>query len=256
MTFKEYVDNPTGTKTAVISYRKMYEDLYSNKWKNIMMREVGKIDYTLYIHRNDYYCHLKIPSENIEKFYYDVVIKMTMNGKQHSLANCPTQFFSNDPSFNYTFAYTFKKNKMTIKDLEEKMSKESLSKPAVVKNPQNTIGYVKTFYFAYIVMNEKGLFSPALYSNNAKKYDKKILLSNIMKTEDKIREREEATKKNKKDNGTGDSLIDDFLDAEVNGTAKQGPNVIKKASKVNMTKVSSKTSSVKKTKTIRKVGRR
>ena len=83
LTFKQYVDNPTGAKTAVISYRKMYEDLYNDKWKKIMTREVGKIDYELYYNNNEYYCYLKIPSENIDNFYYDVVIKMEQDGKQH-----------------------------------------------------------------------------------------------------------------------------------------------------------------------------
>ena len=166
LTFKQYVDNPTGAKTAVISYRKMYEDLYNDKWKKIMTREVGKIDYDLYYDNHDYYCYLKIPSENIDNFYYDVVIKMELNGKQSRLSDCPVQFFSNDPSFNYTFAHAFKKNKLTIKDLESKMSKEALMKPAREKNPQDTIGYVKTLYFAYIVMNEKGLFVPSLYTTN------------------------------------------------------------------------------------------
>ena len=37
LTFEQYVNNPTGAKTAVISYRKMYEDLYNDKWKKIMI---------------------------------------------------------------------------------------------------------------------------------------------------------------------------------------------------------------------------
>ena len=227
LTFEQYVNNPTGAKTAVISYRKMYEDLYNDKWKKIMTREVGKIDYELYYDNRDYYCYLKIPSENIDNFYYDVVIKMELNNKQHMLKHCPVQFFSNDPSFNYTFAHAFKKNKLTIKDLEPKMSKEALMKPAREKNPQDTIGYVKTLYFAYIVMNEKGLFIPSLYHNNGKKYNKKFLLQKISNTEDKLQERSEASKKDKNPNDTGDSIIDDLLDSEVDKATHKGHNKIK-----------------------------
>lgn len=243
LTFKQYVDNPTGAKTAVISYRKMYEDLYNDKWKKIMTREVGKIDYDLYYDKHDYYCYLKIPSENIDNFYYDVVIKMELNGKQSRLSDCPVQFFSNDPSFNYTFAHAFKKNKLTIKDLESKMSKEALMKPAREKNPQDTIGYVKTLYFAYIVMNEKGLFVPSLYTTNGKKYNKGALLQKISNTEDKIKERSEASKKDKNPNDTGDSIIDDFLDAEVDKATHKGPNKIKNMNFIG--KITPKTSTSK-----------
>ena len=189
LTFEQYVNNPTGAKTAVISYRKMYEDLYNDKWKKIMTREVGKIDYELYYDNRDYYCYLKIPSENIDNFYYDVVIKMELNSKQHMLKHCPVQFFSNDPSFNYTFAHAFKKHKMTIPELEEKMSKIALKKRAVEKNPDNTIGYVKTLYFAYIAMVDKGLFHVAKVDMEAVPYSKKLLLSNIEDTDKKIEDR-------------------------------------------------------------------
>lgn len=262
ITFKQYVDNPTGAKTAVISYRKMYEDLYSDKWSKIMTREAGKIDYELYYHNHDYYCYLKIPSENIEGFYYDVVIKMTIDSKQHMLKDCPVQFFSNDPSFNYTFAHAFKKNKLTIKDLESKMSKEALMKPAKERNPQDTIGYVKTLYFAYIVMNEKGLFVPSLYQMNGKKYNKNFLLSKISNTEDKINERTQAANKSKKDS-TGDNLIDDMLDAEVDklsGRKKISP-VVKNSKFVgtigrSSANINNRISGIKTTRTTKRIGRR
>lgn len=190
MTFKEYINNPTGAKTAVMSYRKMYEDLYHDKWSKLMTRENGKIDYKCYKDKNVYYIHIKIPSEVVEDFYYDVVVKLS-SGKNKTMHNSDVQFFSNDPSFNYTFAYAFKKHKMTIPELEEKMSKVALKKRAVEKNPESTIGYVKTLYFAYIAMTDKGLFHTVKVDKEAVPYDKKLLLSNIEDTEEKIEKRME-----------------------------------------------------------------
>ena len=48
MTFDEYINNPMGVKSAVISNREMYRKMYTEKLNKIMVREVGKIDYQLY----------------------------------------------------------------------------------------------------------------------------------------------------------------------------------------------------------------
>lgn len=192
MTFSQYISNPTGMGTAVMSYRKMYEDLYHDKWNKVMTRELGKIEYNLYKDKKARYAHIKVPSETVENFYYDVVIRF--DNSADKLDDCNVQFFSNDPSFNYTFAYAFKKNKLTIPELEPKMSREALKTPAKEKNPQNIIGYVKVFYFAYIFMSEKGFFYPVRFDAEAKPYSKSILLSKVM-GEEKLEERINAAKK-------------------------------------------------------------
>ena len=114
MTFQEYIANPTGIGTAVMSYRKMYEDLYVDKWKLILTREGGKIEYKLYKDKHSCYCHIKIPSEIVPKFYYDVVIKMDITRDSMNLIDSPVQFFSIDPHFNYVFAYAFNHHILTI----------------------------------------------------------------------------------------------------------------------------------------------
>ena len=232
MTFKEYITNPSGIGTAVMSYRKMYEDLYHNKWKLIMTRENGAIDYTIYKSNDYYFFHIKVPSETINKFYYDVVIKIK-NGNNTSLEDEPAQFFSNDPSFNYTFAHAFAKHDLHIKELESKMSKLSLNKVAIEKNPQDMIGYVKTLYFAYIVMKEKGLFNKFKISNEAKKFDIKILLSNIENTEIKIQDRierqEKINKEKKKEKKLAKPSEKSLINPEVKSNSRIG--TVKKISK-------------------------
>ena len=41
MTFSQYISNPTGMGTAVMSYRKMYEDLYHDKWNKVYLSLAG-----------------------------------------------------------------------------------------------------------------------------------------------------------------------------------------------------------------------
>lgn len=197
MTFQEYINNPTGIGTSIMSYRKMYEDLYHDKWDKIVVRENGHIDYTLYYSSNHYYCHIKVPSEVVEGFYYDVVIKMLNKSSRGDLRNAEARFFSNDPNFNYSFAHAFIKNKLHVEELVPKMSKEAIHNIAKEKNPKDTIGYVKALYFAFIIMSEKGLFKPIKYKSEGSKFDKKILLSNITDTEDSIEQRKELEEKQK-----------------------------------------------------------
>ena len=49
MTFDEYINNPMGIKSAVISNREMYRKMYTEKFDKVMVREVGKMDYQLSI---------------------------------------------------------------------------------------------------------------------------------------------------------------------------------------------------------------
>jgi len=51
--------------------------------------------------------HVKVPSETLEKFYYDVLLEVEPTPMAHSLEQCNVKFFSNCPSFVYTYAYIF-----------------------------------------------------------------------------------------------------------------------------------------------------
>lgn len=206
MTLEGYIRNPAGSKASVIANRKMYEDMYHDKYGKVMTRENGVMEYKLYYDKKGaYVAHLKVPSEAVEKFYYDVVFKF--NNPKNRLDQAETEFFSNDPRFNYTFAYAFKKHKMTIKELESKMAKVALRKSPKDTNPDETIGYVKAFYFAYIYMHDKGLFHVRRFESEAGKLDWKILSKLIMQTEDKIEARQDAAAKSEKKQKEKDAVV-------------------------------------------------
>jgi len=197
MTFDQYIANPMGIKNAVYSNREMYRNLYSEKLDKIIVREVGKIKYKLYTSKDDrYFVHLKIPSEVIKNFYYDTVIEFYTDQSgvsvSKSLKDYYIRFYSNDPSFVYTFAYAMIKNELFIKDLVPRMSKEAVKKVASEKNPKAEVGYVKSIYFAYLLMRNYSLFDKLLYSTYGENYDKKILLKNIIHADEKVKARQEA----------------------------------------------------------------
>ena len=197
MSFDDYISNPMGTRNSVISNRNMYKEMYRNKLDKILVREVGKVKYELYHNKDRYFIHFKIPSEVIPKFYYDTVIEFYTDESAYAnsknLKKYYSKFYSNDPSFVYTFAYAFLENDIFIRELIPRMSKAAVKKVATEKNPKREVGYVKSLYFAYLLMNNYNLFDKIEFSTYGKKYSKKALLDQIMNADEKIADRKEAS---------------------------------------------------------------
>lgn len=197
MSFNDYINNPGGKGSAVITNRSMYKDMYQQKFDALLVREQGNIDYTVY-HKNDssdsYYIHMKIPSEVVSGFYYDVVVRLytTIGSKKSStdLRTYAVQFYSNDSTFVYTYAYVFSKNNLFIKDLAPKMSRKALTEKPKVRNPNCTMGYIKSLYFAYLTMEKYNLFQRSVLDSKAKTYSKYNLLHDIEHADKKMEERQ------------------------------------------------------------------
>ena len=216
ITFTQYINNPLGEKSSVITNRGMYQELYKNKLDKILLREGGKVKYTLYKNKDKYYVHFKIPSEVVDKFYYDTIIEFYTDdaivAKSQNLNNYYVKFYSNDPAFVYTFGHAFIKNDIFISDLLPKMTTEAKKKVAKEKNPDNLVGYVKSLFFAYLLMKDYGLFSKTMYDHTAEKYSKTKLLKTVDHAKDKIRDRQEAgdreRKKKRRDENNSKRLVD------------------------------------------------
>ena len=250
-TFDQYINNPQGMKNAVISHREMYRAMYSAKLDAIYVRENGKIDFIVYKSKKDYIVHMKIPSEAIENFSYDVVLPFRPPNAavelQPNITNYNVRFYSNDPSFVYTFAHAFRKNDLLIKDLEPRMSKEALKQVAKEKNPDNQIGYVKSLYFAYLIMENKNLFAKIRLDSMSNPYDKKELLSNVEDADTKIRERQEAKPTPKKKDKSNQLPEEE--------PPKTNERITKRSPVTKLVTKTPKTASVKKVKSTKKVKR-
>lgn len=198
MTFGDYINNPLGRKNMVYSNRQVYATLYKEKLDKILVREVGKIKYSLYhdSKKGTFFCYLKIPSEPIANFYYDVVIQFYTNDKEiansKNLKKYFVKFYSNDPAFVYTFAHAMAKNDLFITDLKSRMSKIALKKIATERNPKDEVGYVKSIYFAYLTMLRYGLFDKMQYTLYGQAYNPKLLIKQIEDADIKVRLRQEA----------------------------------------------------------------
>ena len=215
MTFQQYIENPLGKKNAVFSQREMYKAMYTEKFDAVTLREAGRLHYELFYDKpgDTYYAYIKIPSEVVPKFYYDVVIKFTTkdNGLRvaNTLKDYDVAFFSNDPAFVFTYEWVFHKNGMFVDELKPRASKLALKKNPKEKNPYEVPGYVKSIYFAYLSMKRSNLFSKALYTEVGKPFNLKYLLSQVDDSDHKIAQRQElgeqVAKKKAKEKRAGEN---------------------------------------------------
>lgn len=193
MTYEQYINNPLQTRLGG-NTRELYRAMYNAKLDNLLVRVNNDIKFKPLKNDKDgsYYLYIKIPSEVVKDFTYDVVIRFKRPGHNvdfdKDLKAYDVEFFSNDPAFVYNLEYTFKSKDMFIKDLEPKALKLALKKEPKVTNPNNQIVYCKSLYFAYLIMKQRGLFNKSIYIDT---YNKKRLLNEIEDSESKIERRQE-----------------------------------------------------------------
>lgn len=137
--------------------------------------------------------HVKVPSETLEKFYYDVLLEVEGTPGARSLENCNVRFFSNCPSFVYTYAYIFyhlnadgtvsKDNKsggaiisllrrkipqdrLLMPGTEEKIGDAVLDNEPDTRNPHRLIMLDKSLYYAVFYLMDNVPLNDILNTRN------------------------------------------------------------------------------------------
>lgn len=205
MTFKQYIENPMGKGSAIYSGRDVYKKLYTEKFDKLLLREAGNIYYKLYYDdRNDhYFCYIKMPSETVENFYYDVIIKFLPSDKkinkgEQNLNNYYVQFYSDDPAFIYTYLHVFMEKDLFVTELKKKVPKAVWKDDKHIRNPGEVVGYVKSLYFAYLLMNLRQLFQKYIYRAYGEKYNKDKFYKQIEDMDKKLSSRQVIAKEMEK----------------------------------------------------------
>lgn len=265
MSFNQYIQNPMGIANSVISNREMYRLLYTKKLDKIMIREAGRLNktsYELYRDSNRYIAYLKIPSEVISEFYYDVIIEFTEPKADkslkkkivgYSLDDYFVRFYANDPSFVFTFTHAFVKNDMFFKEFASKMSKRAIKEKANEKNPKDLVGYVKSIYFAYLIMSRKGLFNKLKYTST---YDQAVIAKKVTDADRMIALRQQAAedlaKHRKLEKEKFKRSRKDHLENDVPGTVSHAIKKTKTVGNTMATKAVSKVTGSKNIKTTKR----
>lgn len=201
MTLDQYILNPLGKKSAVLNstMREYMRSVYSAKFDNVLLKEHGKIRYQLFTEakHNTFWAYIKVPSEVIKNFYYDVVFKFSVpehNQSESDLFKYDFKCFSNDPAFVFKFAYVFIQNKMFVDELLPMMSEEAKKDQPTETNPSEEVGYVKSLYFAYLLMQQRGLNKLTKFKSESTPLQPQFLKANIEPADSKVAARIEADK--------------------------------------------------------------
>lgn len=158
------------TKGIIEEYRDKYDQLLSSGKK-------FKHDTYTVTPGNKVIVHIKVPSETVDNFYYDVLFELTAEKSAADFRDCDIKVFSNCPSFVYTVAYVFahwnpdsknpaKKTGMMIDSLRGKLPRDRMLIPGtekalgrkpvhekpVVRNPMGIPLFDKSIYFAIFYM--------------------------------------------------------------------------------------------------------
>ena len=105
---------------------------------------------------NSYFLHLLIPSESERTNTYDVVIEFYDDKNElkyePTINKYPVRFFSNCPSFVFTYAYAYNTNNLLIKPLSDKFNDLVLSQKPKIKNPSQITNIDKSLFFALLFL--------------------------------------------------------------------------------------------------------
>lgn len=165
--YGQYIDRPGIIKgSATNSMIKLIKEDYKRRFDTLYLRESAMIVHKLYKEEKtgNYYIYIKMPSESVQGFFYDVLIEFKPSKMQKlvfndDLSKYNVKFFTNDPAFLFTYAYAFNKANLIIDWLKPKLSKIALTQKPIVRNPKADTGYVKSLYFTYYFLQIRKLFN-------------------------------------------------------------------------------------------------
>ena len=142
---------------------------------------------------DDYYIHIKIPSESSPGKFYDVVIQFIPQSKtmtlEHMLDNYVIQFFSNSPSFIYKYAALYRIHGYMIDVLQEKLDPEYKDKLPEKSNAKMELNCDKSIYLAckFILENRyKYMSKTAIRFAGAGKIPFRKLVENIITNKESL----------------------------------------------------------------------
>ena len=162
------------TKSIIDDYRTKYDNMVHNgRMCKAEVYSVQPADVIM--------VHVKVPSETVDDFYYDVLLQFSADRSALYFGDCDIKIFSNSPSFVYTVAYVFAhwdpdkrtvsskgkgmmidtlkgklpRERMLIPGVEYKLGKKPVHNEPVVRNPLGIPLFDKSIYFAiFYIMDE------------------------------------------------------------------------------------------------------
>lgn len=239
MNIREYMKNPAG-KGAVIPGREALLEIFNRRY--ITMCKTKPIQLNVYTDKEIVYYHILITTEADNRDNtYDVILKFIPTSQadinDKSVRNYELKFFSNCPSFTYTYAYVAKINDILVEELSNKYDDQVLKNPPVSRNPGLIFNYEKSTYYACKFLMESNEYLNKTYiKSHGKKITKNILKE--IRTDSVIEEEIMRSKRKAKEDKRKkkDAEIEQALNnrnKKQNPVKKSGVNYIKPKQPIN-----------------------
>ena len=194
-TLEGFLNNPIGKGTSILPNREIIINDFKRRHK-IMNDKGKKFDVNVYHNEvtDNYFFHILVPSETERNNNYDVVLQLSPPKLQTGIIKPSTidkyevRFFSNSPSFVFTYAHIMHNNDMLVSFLAKKYNKLVLRKEPVVKNPTGVILYEKSIVFAILTLLEKSDYMSRTYLKGIKKPHAENVIFTKIRTDEKVLE--------------------------------------------------------------------
>lgn len=214
-TIGQILTNPTGSGTAYTASREMIKEaLRSKYYKLIQQYKQIKVAVFKIKDTNRIIFYLEMPSEKYENLFYDVFVEVQEDPEisRSRLTNFPVRFYSNSPSFTFTYTYVLNKEKKIIPEfLIAHCNRKALTEKPEVRNPMESMGFEKSIYFSLLHLYEINYLDYSYINNSLVEISKsefKTILSNIRTDLSKLKQYNDIKTKKKKPNKTPTKLID------------------------------------------------
>lgn len=151
MSIAQMIQNPTGKHSAFFASRaRVKAQLDSIFIKNLrrFRREFYAVPY-IDEQTHDIVFYVAVPSETfyMNKVRWDCIVEIKYD-ENKTLENRDARYYTNSPSFIYTYAYVFNQQDLLPDFIKVKMPTRCLTDPPVIKNPVESRGFDKILYQA------------------------------------------------------------------------------------------------------------
>jgi hypothetical protein len=153
MTLREFYKNPMGKNGVETLTTNASSYVFKLRYEGVINRLKKKMPVKIYTEsETSFYYHFLVPSDT-RNMNYDVVIHFYENVENPddthmSLKDWNVEFFSNCPSFVFTYAFVYKHYGYFIPFLSDKLGKIVLNNKPVTKNPSMTLLWDKSIFYA------------------------------------------------------------------------------------------------------------
>lgn len=196
-TVGSFLSNPTGDIGSASMGRKHAFEAAHKEYKQLLS-DGKKFSFGYFRVGNDIILKVKVPSSTFDDFHYDVLFKFENPGEEipRHLDPLTISFFSNAPSFNFSYAYVFNFFHNLIPETTKLFDKKAINEYPKERNPDMVTFYEKSITQAllYIVDNKLMDTATTIFRNSVVKTTMGKVLATVTTVQNKLDEYKKLTK--------------------------------------------------------------